>query len=115
MAVKIITDGRIRGKMTTIEEWLKKDWPLKMFEGDVGVRLTAAGNSQARYQATITFFIYLDGRANIKSDFTDAPTPELALEELWEKSLETIKRLDNENNLPGQLKDWLIRNIEREK
>lgn len=96
-------------KTLTIDEWLMKDWPIKMLEGDVRISRTAAGNPDSRYFAEIVFYTYdKQGFGFSKGTYAHGPTAQVALSLLWEKSLKEIVRLRDEKELPKGFDDWFI-------
>lgn len=96
--------------MTTIENWLKKEWPVKSHEGSIRIEF-----SNGRYIATVVYFVFdKNGRGQPKSDWAVGDEPDEAFTRLWQKAVLTIKELKDSNMLPPQLVDWTHRFLEDE-
>lgn len=96
-----------------IQEWLDRDWPLKLHEGSISVSRTAAGNPEARYEAIVTFYIYSStGFSQPKGEFANGKTAEEALEKLWDRTIIKVRKMvEAKVYIPLEVEVWYKRYV----
>lgn len=94
----------------TIEDWLQKEWPIKPYEGSIGIAL-----SDKKYIATVKYFVFnINGRGDPQTDWAVGDTSDEAFSQLWQMAISTIKGLKDSNMLPACFTDWAHRFLDAE-